>query len=27
MKKYRKTCQWALIPKYFSHIASNAAIC
>jgi hypothetical protein len=27
MKKYRKRCQWALIPRYTSHIASNAAIC
>jgi hypothetical protein len=24
--KYRKRCQWALIPRYPSHIASNAAI-
>jgi hypothetical protein len=27
MKKYLKWCQWALIPKYPSHSASNAAIC
>jgi hypothetical protein len=27
MKKYLKRCQWALIPKYPSHIALNAVIC
>jgi hypothetical protein len=27
LKKYRKRFQWALIPRYPSHIASNAAIC
>jgi hypothetical protein len=27
LKKYWKRCQWALIPRYPSHIASNTAIC
>jgi hypothetical protein len=27
MKKYLKRCQWAQIPKYPSHSASNGAIC
>jgi hypothetical protein len=26
LKKYQKRCQWALISRYPSHIASNAAI-
>jgi hypothetical protein len=26
IKKYLNRCQWALIPKYPSHIALNAAI-